>query len=84
MTALNPLHTGKPRTGVVIYDSCEEPSELIQLAYETLKLNGVPKAEFKVVAPTDIPLSLGDIVTVVNYERVYDLRTRIFRMKRFP
>lgn len=84
LTALNPLHTGKPRTGVVIYDSCEEPSELIQLAYETLKLNGVPKAEFKVVAPTDIPLSLGDIVTVVNYERVYDLRTRIFRMKRFP
>ncbi|MDG4966253.1 phage tail protein [Lactococcus lactis] len=84
LTARYPLHTGKPRTGVVIYEDCEEPSELIQLGYETLKLNGVPKSEFKVVAPTDASLSLGDIVTVVNYERVYDLRTRIFKMKRFP
>lgn len=84
LTTTYPLHTGKPRTGVVIYENCEDPKELIQLGYETLKLNGVPKAEFKVVAPTDSPLSLGDIVTVVNYERVYDLRTRIFKMKRFP
>ncbi|HFK2761596.1 TPA: phage tail spike protein [Enterococcus faecalis] len=84
LTAMYPLHTGNPRTGVVIYESCEDPKELIQLGYETLKLNGVPKAEFKIIAPTDSPLSLGDIVTVVNYERIYDLRTRIFKMKRFP
>lgn len=84
LTSLYPLHSGKPRTGVVIYDSCEEPGELIQLGYETLRLNGIPKAEFKVVAPTDSPLYLGDIVTVVNYERIYDLRTRIFKMKRYP
>lgn len=84
LTSRYPLHTGKARTGVVIYGDCEEPSELIKLGHETLKLNGVPRAEFRVVAPTDIPLSLGDIVTVVNYERIYDLRTRIFKMKRYP
>jgi len=84
LTAMYPLHTGKSRTGVVIYEDCETPSELIKLGYETLKLNGVPKAEFKVVAPTDSILTLGDTVTVVNYERIYDIRTRIFKMKRFP
>lgn len=84
LTKRYPLSTGRARTGVVIYEDCDNYDDLIEQGYRTLMANGVPKAEIKASTPPGTTLSLGDIVTVVNYERVYDLRTRVFKMKRYP
>lgn len=76
-----PTKTGKrrKREKVVIFEDCEEPTELIQLTYQELVNCSRPLVQFKsTIFGSD---KLGNIVRIHRDDRGYHYETRIFSVK---
>ncbi|MDT2597055.1 phage tail spike protein [Enterococcus dongliensis] len=76
-----PTKNGKrrKREKVVIFEDCEEPTELIQLTYQELVNCSRPLVQFKsTIFGSD---KLGNIVRIHRDDRGYHYETRIFSVK---
>ena len=71
---------GKPRTGIVVFEDIEDPTELLQATWTALKSSERPKASFKANV-TDIGnLGLGDTIAIIRHELQIEYFTRVYKV----
>lgn len=71
---------GKPRTGIVVFEDIEDPTELLQATWTALKSSERPKASFK-ASVTDVGnLGLGDTIAIIRHELQIEYFTRVYKV----
>lgn len=71
---------GKPRIGIVVFENIEDPAELLQATWASLKSSDRPKVSFK-ASVTDVGnLGLGDTIAIIRHELGIEYFTRVFKV----
>lgn len=71
---------GKPRTGIVVFEDIEDPTELLKATWTALKSSERPKASFK-ASVTDVGnLGLGDTIAIIRHELQIEYFTRVYKV----
>lgn len=71
---------GKPRTGIVVFEDIEDPTELLQATWTALKSSERPKASFKANVTDVGNLGLGDTVAIIRHELQIEYFTRVYKV----
>jgi len=81
-TALYGYPNGKPRTGIIVYESIEDPEELLEKTYKDLVEMSRPKVQFKSTVSKTGSIAKGETVTIVRYDLGFCYQTRATTIKR--
>lgn len=71
---------GKPRTGIVVFEDIEDPTELLQATWTALKSSERPKASFKANVTDVGDLGLGDTIAIIRHELQIEYFTRVYKV----
>lgn len=71
---------GKPRTGIVVFEDIEDPTELLQVTWTALKSSERPKASFKANVTDVGNLGLGDTIAIIRHELQIEYFTRVYKV----
>lgn len=71
---------GKPRTGIVVFEDIEDPTELLQATWTALKSSERPKASFKANVTDVGNLGLGDTIAIIRHELQIEYFTRVYKV----
>lgn len=71
---------GKPRTGIVVFEDIEDPTELLQATWTALKSSERPKASFKANVTDVGNLVLGDTIAIIRHELQIEYFTRVYKV----
>lgn len=71
---------GKPRTGIVVFEDIEDPTELLQATWTALKSSERPKASFKANVTDVGNLGLGDTLAIIRHELQIEYFTRVYKV----
>lgn len=71
---------GKPRTGIVVFEDIEDPTELLQETWTALKSSERPKASFKANVTDVGNLGLGDTIAIIRHELQIEYFTRVYKV----
>lgn len=73
---------GTPRTGIVVFEDIEDPTELLKATWASLLSSCRPKACFK-ASVTDVgDLRLGDTIAIIRHDLGIEYFTRVFKVVR--
>lgn len=71
---------GKPRTGIMVFEDIEDPTELLQATWTALKSSERPKASFKANVTDVGNLGLGDTIAIIRHELQIEYFTRVYKV----
>ncbi|WP_195922019.1 phage tail spike protein [Lactobacillus crispatus] len=71
---------GKPRTGIVVFEDIEDPTELLQATWTALKSSERPKTSFKANVTDVGNLGLGDTIAIIRHELQIEYFTRVYKV----
>lgn len=73
---------GTPRTGIVVFEDIEDPTELLKATWASLLSSCRPKVCFK-ASVTDVgDLRLGDTIAIIRHDLGIEYFTRVFKVVR--
>lgn len=80
-TAAYGFPDGHARIGMVIFQDCEDPNELIQLTYQKLLEVNHPQVQFSADIVDVGQLNLGDTVAIIRHDIGIEYSTRVFKVE---
>lgn len=73
---------GRARLGIIEFSECEDPTELLELTYNALKLASRPQFQVKATMQVTGNLFLGDYVNVVRKDIGLTYKARVIEIQR--
>lgn len=70
----------KPRIGIVVFEDIEDPVELLQATWASLKATDRPKVSFKANVTDVGDLQLGDTIAIIRHDIGIEYFTRVYKV----